>query len=334
MERMHKVEILSAMARLSRPALTLSCLLGSLLVATPALAAWPGGNGAIAYSRYSPGGKNVWIEWPSGQQRQLTSSAHAEETEPTFSPDGRSIAYVRSYGRPGIWVMNSDGTDKREIVRGAGLDSPAFFPSGRRLLFEYGARVFSTRIGGPKLILKRRSDVEKLTPLAVEAESPVISPNGRWLAYSSRRQGDKQTIVLQDLRTGDRQKLRSGASLGLDFSPDGRRIVFTSRRLCGPKARPRRAISTIGLRDQRVDKVVNSCAVSWAPSDPVWSPSGDRILFARTRIGPVFARVGLGLVGANGVFLSGAPPYLAPHEYVTPSWQPLPAAASGRLAGP
>jgi Tol biopolymer transport system component len=47
----------------------------------------------------------------------------SEDTSPTFSPDGRRIAFTRD-GE--IWLMNSDGSDQRPITtppqRGGQLD--------------------------------------------------------------------------------------------------------------------------------------------------------------------------------------------------------------------
>jgi hypothetical protein len=55
--------------------------------------------------------------------RQLTSTRAVNEEEPSWSPDGRQIAYFRmpeanADGVGEIWVMNADGTGQRAIARG------------------------------------------------------------------------------------------------------------------------------------------------------------------------------------------------------------------------
>ena len=55
--------------------------------------------------------------------RQLTSTPAVNEEEPSWSPDGRQIAYFKMPqanpdGVGEIWVMNADGTGQRAIARG------------------------------------------------------------------------------------------------------------------------------------------------------------------------------------------------------------------------
>jgi hypothetical protein len=56
--------------------------------------------------------------------RQLTSTPGMTEVDPSYSPDGRMIAYYRkpadrddTFGE--VWVMNADGSGKRRVALGA-----------------------------------------------------------------------------------------------------------------------------------------------------------------------------------------------------------------------
>jgi len=56
--------------------------------------------------------------------RQLTSTAEVDEVDPSWSPDGRMIAYYRKpaerdFEGGEIWVMNADGSGKRRVGLGA-----------------------------------------------------------------------------------------------------------------------------------------------------------------------------------------------------------------------
>jgi len=56
--------------------------------------------------------------------RQLTSTPEVNEVDPSFSPDGRMIAYYRLRADRGdefgeVWIMNADGTGKRRVALGA-----------------------------------------------------------------------------------------------------------------------------------------------------------------------------------------------------------------------
>ena len=56
--------------------------------------------------------------------RQLTSTPEVDEVDPSYSPDGRMIAYYRKPADRGdefgeVWVMNADGSGQRRVALGA-----------------------------------------------------------------------------------------------------------------------------------------------------------------------------------------------------------------------
>lgn len=81
-----------------------------------------------------------------GSIRRLTDTKNAEY-EPSWSPDGRQVAYLgtkraltsseTTMEDTHVWVMNADGSDRREV--GSGIDNrqdaPAWSPDGRALYF-------------------------------------------------------------------------------------------------------------------------------------------------------------------------------------------------------
>jgi Tol biopolymer transport system component len=305
-----------AASAMTRIAIALCSLLGLLLAAAPAQAAWPGKDGSIAFVS----GPHIWVELPSGKLRQLTDPVEGADSEPTYSPDGRLIAFTRYQGNDSdIWVMNSDGTDQRPVTTGAeGIyeSQPAFFPSGRSLVFarhvpSTGSTVYSARLDGSG---------EQV--LATWAKNPVVSPDGRWLAYSKRGGG---YIRIKDLRSGEERQVSNGGYRAQepDFSPDGKHLVFVGQKLCGATpGRKRLAILMVGLRDVRARMLLNTCHRSFIPYSPAWSPRGNRVLFVR-RDNPqnvgVVSR--LQLLNLRGGLLAGAPRHSG-GEF-SPSWQPL-----------
>jgi len=293
--------------------LALFLLLFALFSAAASQATWPGRNGAIAFVR----GSHIWVQLPSGKQRQLTSGDGADG-EPTYSRDGRQIAFVRYSGNDSdIWVMNSDGTEQRPVTAndGPGLSEvqPAFFPGGRSLVFA------QLGLAGGWTVSSIRLDGTEQRQLARRAKFPAVSPNGRWLAFTRHPGGDR--IRLQDLRTGEERQLPSGLSQQADFSPDGRRLVFVGQRPCGGKEHLRLSILTIGLHDPGARMLLPTCHRNLIPYGPVWSPRGDRVLFARrdNPSGPSDAR--LQLLNLRGALVAGAPRHRGFEG--SPSWQPL-----------
>jgi Tol biopolymer transport system component len=294
-------------------------LFSSLMALLPASAgaAWPGRNGTIAFARsssaFSP--SDIWIQTRSGKQQQLTNSPGIEETAPAFSSDGRLIAYVRrSGGDADIWLMRSDGTEKRVVVDSGEDDlQPSFFPGGQSLAFtifdgERGWTVDSVRIDG-----------SGMRPQVFDGSSPVVSPDGRWLAYSREGGGG---IGLRNLRTREIRRLTKGSAQELDFSPNGRRLVFTGQRRCrSGDRRLRFALLSVGLAGGRPRFLRRSCKREFIA--PAWSPNGRKIVFTRKFYKPGQLHFQLAMMTAGGVPIGGAPTHRRDTEEIFPAWQPV-----------
>lgn len=294
-------------------------LLCFLALAPAAEATWPGANGAIAFSRTA--GKSaqsksdIWIATPSGEQRRLTRTPRIDETSATFSPDGRTIAYVARF-REGadIWLMRSDGTGKRPLVTGE-LDElqPSFFPSGRSLAYT----VFDGERDWTAYTVRR--DGTDRRRLAGDATFPIASPNGRLLAYSA--DGNGGGIRLLNLRSGKATRLTTGSAQGLDFSPDGRRILFVGQRNCKPGGPLRFQLLAIGLRGRHSRFLRRGCGSEIAGA--AWSPNGRKIVYTQKTQRGRSLEFRLRMMAASGAPSFGAPGHLAGTQENFPAWQPL-----------
>jgi tricorn protease len=219
------------------------------LVSSPARAQSPSSPGSTRLLRqpdvsdravaFAYGG-DIWVvPRAGGQARRLTASPTVE-SDPRFSPDGRTLAFTASYGgNPDVYVMPIDGGEPRRLTWHPGPDAVrGWTPDGRRVVFV------STRVGVP--------DAEpKLWTVPVEGGPPEamvvpralagsISPDGKRLAYQmvspweremrNYRGGQNQPIRILDLATYDLEKVPWTDSRDQQPAWLGRTIYFISDR--------------------------------------------------------------------------------------------------------
>jgi Tol biopolymer transport system component len=92
-----------------------------------------------------------------------------------------------------IWRMNADGTQLKQLTNGAYEDVPSVTPDGRWVIYRTGNTIKKVSIDG--------GDSIKL--LDKGALCPVLSPNGRLLAFFTNDQPESQTwhVEVYDLHS-------------------------------------------------------------------------------------------------------------------------------------
>lgn len=108
--------------------------------------------------------------------------------------------------------------------------------------------------------------------------SPAWSPDSRRLAYVSF-EGDKSSIFVQTLRTGNRQRVSSkpGINGAPAFSPDGRKLVLTLGGVDGNLD-----IHILNISSRETKRLTTHRAIDTEGS---WSPDGRFIYFTSDRSG-------------------------------------------------
>jgi dipeptidyl aminopeptidase/acylaminoacyl peptidase len=114
---------------------TLIALSALLALVIPAAASAASNTGAVVFSKASTVegvAKGGLFAVKDGRLNQLTEDP--TDTEPNFSPDGRTIAFARGGD---IYSVRPDGSGQRQLTSGPEIDSlPKIAPNGRYVVFE------------------------------------------------------------------------------------------------------------------------------------------------------------------------------------------------------
>lgn len=167
------------------------------------------------------------LDLPAGSPVRLTDDP-ADEFDPDLSPDGTRIAYRMASGsgnEADIWIMNVDGTGKRNLTRDASLSNwaPAWSPDGARICFN------STRDGAVNRIWLMDPDGGNLELLTEEwGEYCDWSPDGQRIVYAAAPNGGSYDLWIVALDGSNPTRLTElpGTEFFPAWSPDGRLIAF------------------------------------------------------------------------------------------------------------
>jgi Tol biopolymer transport system component len=129
------------------------------------------------------GNRDIFVIRPDGTgRRQLTTEASGD-AQPSFSPDGRKLAFTsdRDRGVTQIFVMDlATGLSTQVTQRAEGAHDPAFSLDGTRVGYRSGVSVFTALLDGTD---ERQATDGSTCCRESPFGGPVFAPDGRSIIY-------------------------------------------------------------------------------------------------------------------------------------------------------
>lgn len=194
----------------------------------------------------SPDGKTIIFDMMgdiytmpfSGGKATRITEGMAYDTQPRFSPDGKSIVFTSDRsGNDNIWTMELSSEETKQITKSENewFQSAEWSPDGEYIVVARGRRAHKLFMyhkdgGGGFQLIK--------APAGLKTIEPTFSPDGRYIYYSRRNgawnynaQLPQYQIATYDRENGTNANITSryGSAFSPTLSPDGQWLVYGSR---------------------------------------------------------------------------------------------------------
>lgn len=248
------------------------------------------GGTADSHPTWSPDGRHVYfasrregtlalwrVQAGGGEPERLTPGS-GPENQPSLDPAGHWLAYATDRLAANVLLVDRQGATLPVTAGWSLSQQPALAPDASFVVYA------AKRQGGNFCLWRRDLDdgipvggETRLTDQSGNCSHPVVSPDGRWIAY-----------YLIDPVTGNRDiwtvPAPGGAPLRVTddpapdtmpaWSPDGRRLCFASERA------GRAALFVVTIEDGRPAGAPARISTPGLAADyPAWSPDGRRLAF-------------------------------------------------------
>jgi eukaryotic-like serine/threonine-protein kinase len=181
----------------------------------------------IAAHRHDADGGDVWIFEP-GQSTpaKFTFDATQDNSAPVWTPDGTSMAFgSHRNGKWGIYLKVADSSRNEEPLTesDAPLVPMTWSPDGQTLVYWTSAPKTQGDVWG--LPMKGEKKPFPILSSPADERHPQISPDGKWIAYSSNETG-RSEIYVQPFPQGAKIQISVNGGVFPRWGRGGKELYF------------------------------------------------------------------------------------------------------------
>ena len=195
------------------------------------------------------GNEDVWIsELDRGTLTRITRD-DGIDGQPLWHPDGRRVVFTSNRnGRPELFSQATDGTGAAERVltvdEAINIVASDWSPDGATLFVEVTSPETNRDVG--MLSIDGSGTWEPLIQTSADEADPVLSPDGRWLAYSSNETGRIEVYARRFPELDNQTSISLSRAFEPAWSPNGRDLFYLRAPVGAPDALMRVPITIEG----------------------------------------------------------------------------------------
>jgi tricorn protease len=189
-----------------------------------------------------------------GDIRNLTKTPGSAERDPSWSPDGKSIAYFSdASGEYQLYIRDQDGLSQPKVIDLG--PNPSFFyaphwsPDSKHIAFtDKHLRIWYVDVAGGKPV-KIDTGVRGGFGAAIQLS---WSPDSQWIAYTRDLESELHAVFVYSLASHTATQITDGMSNAANpvFDPNGKYLYFTASTNNGP--------SDAGIDLSSLDRTINA----------------------------------------------------------------------------
>ena len=225
----------------------------------------------------------IWtVPTSGGASNTMLTNTPGNSRDPSWSPDGKRIAFHRTFNLVSdIWIMSGGGGGRVNLTDGTGDEAKLNFQQPD--WSANGERLVVTALNGDvsKLVTMKSSGTDIKNVGTLVGKEPDWSPDGKRIAFDSNaiHPGGDSEIYIADPDGKNLVRVTDNNSDDLQpaWSPTGERLAFVSRRGGNYE---------IVLNPPAAGTGESALNVTKHPGDdldPSWSPSGQHLVYTSVR---------------------------------------------------